>query len=133
MRRLSFCLACLTLALLLPACGGSTTAEPKSAASEGDGEASTAADSDEETAAEGASGAAEQKPTAPSCDDGTCSLCGGGICPSGWYCDQNASGGPACGWLKECADKPSCACVTRVLGASCKCREQQGGLDVSCN
>lgn len=132
MRRLSFCLACLTLALLLPACGGSTTAEPKSAASEGDGEASTAADDDEETAAE-ENGAAEQKPTAPSCDDGTCSLCGGGICPSGWYCDQNASGGPACGWLKECADKPSCACVTRVLGASCKCREQQGGLDVSCN
>ena len=133
MRRLPFCFACFTLALLLPGCGGSATAaEPKSAASSSDGDGNTSGDSDAEAAAEGATGA-EQKPTAPSCDDGTCSVCGGGICPSGWYCDQNASGGPACGWLKECADKPSCACVTRVLGASCKCREAQSGLDVSCN
>ena len=49
-------------------------------------------------------------------------------CPTGWYCDENAKGGPACGWLPECAKKPTCACVKRVFSGSCE--ERNGGLYV---
>ncbi len=121
------------LAFLLIQCGGtSATPEAKSADANHEGSASNADETseDSESASEGSS--AEGEPQASTCDDGTCSKCGAGICPSGWYCDENASGGPACSWLKECADKPSCSCVTRVLGSSCKCREESGGLKVSC-
>ena len=126
---------CLMLLLLLPQCGDGSS---------GGGEAKSAADrdkssaSDEGSSEEGGSdedapaSTAEDKPRGPNCDDGTCSLCGNGICPAGWYCDENASGGAACSWLTECADKPSCSCITRVLGSSCKCREEAGGLKVSC-
>lgn len=124
----------LLLALVLVQCGGtSATSEPKSPAS-GEDEASRSdghAGEDDEDASE--TSVAEQAPQGPNCDDGTCSPCGTGICPSGWFCDENASGGPACSWLKECADKPSCGCVARVLGAGCKCREEAGGLKVSCS
>ena len=125
----------LLLLLLLSHCGGSpATGEAKSAsdaASDGDSASESSGEgSDDEDGS--ASGVAESKPKGPSCDDGTCSLCGSGICPAGWYCDENASGGAACSWLTECADKPSCSCVTRVLGSSCKCREEGGGLKVSC-
>ena len=127
----------LLLLLLLPQCGGGSAAgsDPKSAADSGDGAEQSAAsegssDGDDDDAA--SASAADDKPRGPSCDDGTCSLCGSGICPAGWYCDENASGGAACSWLTECADKPSCACITRVLGSSCKCREEGGGLKVSC-
>lgn len=128
----------MALVLLLPQCGGgaATGAEPKSAAddesssseskgssSEGDGEV-------EEQSNEGP--ATAERAEGPSCDDGTCSKCGSGICPAGWYCDEKASGGGACSWLTECADKPTCACVTRVLGAACKCKEENGGLKVAC-
>jgi hypothetical protein len=124
------------LALTLPQCGGSSTAtEPKTADSEasddsqgsGDGDAKS---DDAEDAEDGS--AAEAKPRGPSCDDGTCTVCGSGICPSGWYCDESAPGGAACAWLKECAEKASCGCVTKVLGSSCKCRDD-GGIKVSCN
>jgi len=73
-----------------------------------------------------------ETPKAALCDDGTCSPCGAGVCPSGWYCDESASGGPACGWLPRCAQKSSCACLTSKLGAGCKCSEQDGGLHVTC-
>ena len=69
-------------------------------------------------------GRSAKRREAANCDDGTCSTCGSGICPAGWYCDEKASGGGACSWLTECADKPTCACVTRVLGAACKCRKR---------
>jgi hypothetical protein len=125
------------LFLLLPQCGGPGTAsgEPKSAADADDASASSSSENSESghDDEEDHASAADDKPPGPSCDDGTCSPCGSGICPSGWYCDENASGGAACSWLTECADKPSCGCITRVLGPSCKCREEAGGLKVSCS
>ena len=137
--RVVFC--CLAL-VLLPGCGSgpATSEEPKSAANEPGGSAESgrrardggsAASPDADEAAASSSGASESS-GAPSCDDGTCSKCGSGICPAGWYCDEKASGGSACSWLAECAEKPTCACVTRVLGSSCKCREESGGLKVNC-
>jgi hypothetical protein len=126
---------CLLLLLTLPQCGGSSAgSEPESAADHA-GDSESGADGSE-TGEEGDSDVAsdaEDKPRGPNCDDGTCSLCGSGICPSGWYCDENASGGAACSWLTECADKPTCGCITKVLGSSCKCREEGGGLKVSCS
>ena len=128
---------CLLLLFALPHCGGGGAGtEPKSAAnhesdadSDGDGESSESSAEEDDTPA----GRADTTPRGPNCDDGSCSLCGGGICPSGWYCDENASGGAACSWLTECADKPTCGCITRVLGSACKCREEAGGLKVSCS
>jgi hypothetical protein len=126
------------LLLLLPQCGGpgAGAGEPKSADDADDASASglpeNAEGGDDDEEADPARAAADEEPRGGSCDDGTCSPCGSGICPSGWYCDESASGGAACSWLTECADKPSCGCITRVLGASCKCREEAGGLKVSC-
>jgi len=131
--RAIFCL--LALLWLLPQCGSATsTGSDANSASEADhsqrsaDSASTGTEEEESSA----HAPAAEKSKGPSCDDGTCSLCGGGICPSGWYCDEKAGGG-ACSWLAECAEKPSCGCVTRVLGASCKCREESGGLKVACD
>jgi hypothetical protein len=123
------------LALALPQCGGASAgSEPKTAASEdsdgsqrsSDGDAESSDSDPEETST------AEAKSSGPSCDDGTCSLCGSGICPAGWYCDESAPGGAACAWLKECAEKATCGCVTKVLGSACKCRDDSG-VKVSCN
>jgi hypothetical protein len=130
---------CLLLLFALPQCGGGGAgAEPKSAAhhesdaeSDGDGDGDSSESSSEEDGAP--ADRADATPRGPNCDDGSCSLCGSGICPSGWYCDENASGGAACSWLTECADKPTCSCITRVLGSACKCREDAGGLKVSCS
>jgi hypothetical protein len=125
-------LRCLALLLLLPDCGGSPTgASPNSAADDTkpapEARASTkVADSDASDDSE-----AQESSRGPSCDDGTCSRCGSGICPTGWYCDEKAGG--ACSWLAECAEKPSCSCITRVLGASCKCDAAGGGLKVACD
>ena len=127
---------CLLLLLALPQCGGGAGAEPKSAANhqnDSDSDSDGDAGSSEEEEGDAPAGQAEDKPRGPNCDDGSCSLCGSGICPSGWYCDENASGGAACSWLTECADKPTCGCITRVLGSACKCREEGGGLKVSCS
>jgi hypothetical protein len=124
------------LALLLIQCGGtSATPEARSPGADAshEGSASDADDASDGSDASSEGSNADSEPQASTCDDGTCSKCGTGICPSGWYCDENANGGPACSWLKECADKPSCGCVTRVLGSSCKCREESGGLKVSCS
>jgi hypothetical protein len=129
----------LALILLLVDCGGSAGpgAEPKSAAdgakaSAESGDGSSRAGDDEEGEQASGSASASEKSTGPSCDDGTCSKCGSGICPAGWYCDEKASGGGACSWLTECAEKPTCACITRVLGSTCKCREDNG-LKVACD
>src|SRR5687767_11041340 len=93
----------LVLAMLLPQCGGGGAGtEPKTAAeresddSERSGDDSKSADSESEAAS-----GVEEKSPGPSCDDGTCTLCGSGICPTGWYCDESAPGGSACAWLKE--------------------------------
>jgi hypothetical protein len=127
---------CLTLGLLLalPQCGGGAGAsgEPKSgddAAHEGSEHSSHHEGAGDDDSSESESKAAE--PKGPSCDDGTCSSCGNSICPSGWYCDEKVNGG-SCSWLVECAQKPSCGCITKVLGSQCKCREEGGGLKVAC-
>ena len=102
--------ALLTAALALPsACGGSTQAVSKSA--DATERASDTEEPEPEAEAEGES----EAPARVTCDDGTCSTCGNGICPSGWYCDQNAKGGPACGWVPECVKKPSCACLKKTV------------------
>lgn len=126
---------CFAVVLLVAACGSGSAAgpEPRSSAARADRER------DEETSGPGGTEESNDapesssKPSGPSCDDGTCSLCGSGICPVGWYCDERASGGGACSWLAECAEKATCNCVTRVLGAGCKCREEGGGLKVACD
>ena len=131
-------LRCLALVLLLPLCGGgaATGSEPKSAADdrasseESSGSSTKGENEVEEQSNE--SPATAERAKGPNCEDGTCSKCGSGICPAGWYCDEKASGGGACSWLTECADKPTCSCITRVLGSACKCREESGGLKVAC-
>lgn len=124
----------LVLALLLPQCGGgSAGSEPRTADSEASNASERSSDSDAASDSEPEeTSTAESKPSGPSCDDGTCSLCGNGICPAGWYCDESAPGGAACAWLKECAEKATCGCVTKVLGSACKCRDDSG-VKVSCN
>jgi hypothetical protein len=120
--------------LLAVACGSGAPsgAEPKSAADQSEPRDTEAASSSTDTDEVSEAPESASKAKGPSCDDGTCSLCGGGICPVGWYCDEKAGGG-ACSWLAECAEKATCACVTRVLGAACKCREEGGGLKVACD
>jgi hypothetical protein len=116
-------------AFLAGACGGSPagTSEPARAPHEkAASESSDAPSNDEDAPAE------EEAPQPALCDDGTCSTCGAGMCPSGWYCDESTKGGPACGWLPQCAQKSSCACLTKVLGAGCSCAEQGSGLHVTC-
>lgn len=114
--------------LLVAACGGGAGSEPpaKAAHESASAQPHESATSDEPAAEP------EETPKAALCDDGTCSPCGAGVCPNGWYCDESASGGPACGWLPRCAQKSSCGCLSGKLGASCKCSEQSGGLHVTC-
>ena len=123
---------CLLLTLLNASCAGSAASSTAKAPSAGSGSTNDSQASSEALEAEGESPATSQSPKSPSCDDGTCSACGSGMCPVGWYCDEGASGGAACSWLKECAEKPTCGCVIRVLGSTCQCREEAGGLKVSC-
>lgn len=124
-------LCCFALLLLFPSCGGgaATTGEAKSADSS-DARSDDASGDSDESEGNGESASTPDQPQGPNCDDGTCSLCGNSICPAGWYCDEEAS---ACSWLTECAEKPSCGCVTRVLGSACKCKEERGGLKVACD
>ena len=117
------------LSLALAACGGSEAPAnaPRASAHHSDSSAVSHDDSPTDDAP-----AEEEAPKAGPCDDGTCSACGAGICPAGWYCDESAKGGPACGWLPACAQKSSCACVTAKLGSGCACSEQSAGLHVTC-
>lgn len=118
---------------LAEACGGSENAGKSAQSahevsqSNGDGSAS-----EPEAASASEAPPEEEAPQTSPCADGTCSACGSGVCPLGWYCDESATGGPACGWLPQCAQKNSCGCLTGKLGASCKCSEQAGSLRVSC-
>ena len=121
--------ALLGLSLAFAACGGG--AEPAKAP-EASAPDSDASPSNHDDASADDAPAEEEAPKAGACDDGTCSPCGSGICPAGWYCDESAAGGPACGWLPACAQKASCGCLTGKLGAACKCSEQSGGLHVTC-
>jgi hypothetical protein len=144
--RMRLFLCCLAL-VLLPQCGGGAAVGVGAKSSTDDAEGATSArdgkghrgksqskreDEDEDDATSSSAPSSEDS-KGPSCDDGTCSKCGGGICLAGWYCDERAGGGGACSWLPQCADKPTCGCVTRVLGSSCKCREESGALKVACD
>ncbi|MEO7035534.1 MAG: hypothetical protein ABI548_16525 [Polyangiaceae bacterium] len=114
---------------LAGACGGSPAGSGEPAVTPHEKAPSPASDS---SGAED-EGPAEEEATKPAlCDDGTCSRCGTGICPTGWYCDESAKGGAACGWLPQCVQKVSCACLTKVLGSACSCSEQASGLHVTC-
>jgi hypothetical protein len=134
--RAVFSLGCLVFSAAfgatLAGCGGGGGAKPAAEfAGDSDSSSTASASSSEPSDADFEDTATEPETHRISCDDGTCSPCGDGICPSGWYCDEGAKGGPACGWLPECAQKPSCACLTRVL-SGCSCEEKQGGLHLSC-
>ena len=122
--------ACASFVLFgFAACGGAATPAHAPSASPHDSGSSESSHDDAESDDPRAE---EEAPQAFACDDGTCSPCGSGICPTGWYCDESAVGGPACGWLPACAQKSSCACVTAKLGSGCKCSEASGGLHVTC-
>jgi hypothetical protein len=132
-RHRAFPVAWLLLSCSFAACGGSTpaaespgSADGSSAESGGDAESASGESSD----GDGESSAAAE-PAKPSCDDGTCSPCGDALCPSGWYCDESAPGGPACGWLPECAGKATCSCVKRAF-SGCSCEDQSGSAHVRC-
>jgi hypothetical protein len=115
----------LLAGLSVGACGGSAPA-PKEAEHAAEEESTSSGERDESAASEtGDSGDAPAAKRA-TCDDGTCTACGDAQCPVGWYCDESAKGGPSCGWLPECARKPTCACVKRVFSGSCE--ERNGGL-----
>ncbi len=124
-RSLSF--LCVALPFVT-ACGGSSKPAQTAAPS---------AESGGEKARKAAAPASEEDSTAPAaaratCEDDTCTPCGDAICPSGWYCDESARGGPACGWLPECAQKASCGCVKKAF-AGCSCEDEHGAAHVSCH
>lgn len=123
-RKKSVILCVAALATFFCACGGGQAgpgAHSPGESGEADGEGAGLGES-------GARGTPESR-----CADDACFVCGEGLCPRGYYCDGDASGGPACGWLPECAQKATCDCVTGVLGASCRCEERDGGVFVECS
>jgi hypothetical protein len=124
------------LALAALSCGSSSAPEAKSpdaeseapdAEEEGSGSESTPSSepSDDDAAAP------ETQSPAGSCADGSCFSCGSGVCPSGFYCDESAQGGPGCGWLPTCAPKATCGCIEKVL-PDCSCTETDGAPHVKC-
>jgi len=117
------------LVAFLAACGGGGGGKPAESSANGAERREAAHESsDQESTSEEASTTAA--PARATCDDGTCSPCGDALCPTGWYCDETAKGGPSCGWLPECAQKSGCACVKKALG--CACEEEAGGAHVTC-
>ncbi|HMR05227.1 MAG TPA: hypothetical protein PKA88_05605 [Polyangiaceae bacterium] len=107
--------------IALSACGGAASSGPGSAAGPGAEGSATQGPGSE---------AAEESPATPEsrCQDGSCFVCGEGLCPKGFFCDQKAAGGAACSWLPECAAQPTCACVSKVLADDCSCAEKSGGV-----
>ncbi|HWZ91054.1 MAG TPA: hypothetical protein VNW92_19470 [Polyangiaceae bacterium] len=121
---------CFGLAVLASsACGGGAAGSGAPPATPRD---HAKAEPSEESAEDDSPAEEDSAPPRSACADGTCSPCGTGMCPTGWYCDESASGGPACSWLPQCAQKSSCSCVASALGSACKCVEQDGGLHVTC-
>ncbi len=68
----------------------------------------------------------------PKCTDGTCFVCGTGICIAGFYCDES-SAQPNCQWLSKCGRTTTCACLTEIFGSNCTCAERSGGIYVKCS
>ncbi|MFO0564464.1 MAG: hypothetical protein U0263_02320 [Polyangiaceae bacterium] len=115
------------LLVALGACGGEGASGKPAQSSKDGAREGTKADGAGEDAPE-----AEVEAPVAKCSDGTCFECGTGICPKGFYCDEKAPGGAACGWLPECATAATCACVKQGLGGDCTCSEKSGGVSVSC-
>jgi hypothetical protein len=115
--------AAIALGSLAVSCGGATPASHTLA-----GHADDSSSHTDVAAQDGA----PEAPQAPSCDDGTCFSCGDGICPTGFYCDRKAPGGPACSWLPACAKQATCSCVQKALGSGCSCQREGGGIYVDC-
>jgi hypothetical protein len=67
--------------------------------------------------------------TPPACTDEGCFACGTAFCPVGFFCDEAASGGPACSWVPDCARKAGCDCVVRAL-PGVHCQSESGGAHV---
>lgn len=120
----------VALAVFAAGCGGS---EKPAASADGADSSSDQRQGDVESAGtESDPGDADEAPAQKAnCDDGTCAPCGEALCPSGWYCDESAPGGAACGWLPECAKKPGCACVKKAF-AGCSCDDGGGIAHLSC-
>jgi hypothetical protein len=72
-------------------------------------------------------------PRLPSCDDGSCVVCGDGICPTGFYCESHG-GVTGCAWSAACARKPTCECLRPTIQgeARCSCEERKGTAFVAC-
>ncbi len=106
---------------MLAACGGAPAATDKAKAPE-------------PTAPRDPAGASPVATTAPErrspCADGSCTECGDGVCPSGYFC-VDSKGHKGCAWLAGCVDKPGCACVSKALPA-CACKEDGAAARVSC-
>jgi hypothetical protein len=116
--------------LAAAACGGvSTRADEAGSGPRGAPKSSRPAEEADFTEADDEAAAS---PASTRCDDDSCFACGQGICLKGFFCDERAIGGAACGWLPSCAAQPSCACVKRALGSGCSCEERGGGVYVTC-
>jgi len=120
---------CFPLVCFAAGCGGSTKPAESSAPAAGTHTSTRPSDEDASGSDDTSSAAVARRAT---CDDGTCSPCGDALCPNGWYCDETAPGGPACGWLPECAQKPGCGCVKKAL-SGCGCEEKAGAAHLSCH
>jgi hypothetical protein len=130
-------LASLALAACLPfglaaGCGGESTPAAESAHGRAHKASPNEAKASDDDNAEKGSEEEPESRMRSACDDGTCFTCGTGSCPLGWYCDESASGSPACSWLPDCGKKPDCACVSKTLGSACSCAEEGGGPHVKC-
>ena len=121
-------LSLLALAMVLLACGAPGASGP---GAKGAGDPPAGADPQNGTpSGAGAGPVAPEGPQKPSCEDGSCFVCGEGICPAGFYC-QKSGGATGCAWAAECAQKPSCACVA-PLTKGCSCEERGGFPHVTC-
>jgi len=122
----------LSILVTSVACGGS--APPSGAPDAEQSAEKNDVDSTGDQAASDSNGAGDSRTVereAPKCDDGTCTPCGDALCPRGWYCDESAPGGAACGWLPECAQKASCSCVKKAF-KGCACEEESGSAHLTC-
>ena len=119
----------LALLAFAAGCGGSE--KPAASAESADSSAPSGSEAESADTESGEASTEEAPAPKASCDDGTCSACGDALCPSGWYCDQSAPGGAACGWLPECAKKPGCACVKKAF-SGCSCEDSGGIAHLSC-
>jgi hypothetical protein len=121
----------VALGLSLAGVGACGSSPPPAGSSPSEAEHASAAKGERHAESSDDEGESAPAPKRAACDDGTCSPCGNALCPSGWYCDESAPGGPACGWLPECAQKPGCACVKRAF-AGCSCEDKSGAAHLAC-